>query len=202
MHRGAILLATIGLFTEVACLVALASGLPLWRMRHGLRLHHTVLPIKFCLIGFALSHAGDFYSLDSLLRSASGDPCTYGWGQRYLRVIIILVMFAPGVAKVRHSGWRWFSPGNLADLMRIHDYPYIFVGPVVSMSKLLRRYPLLGLAITTGVLAIELGILGAVFWTPLRYVFFPAAAAGLLAFRLFLGARFDLLIVILLATLF
>lgn len=202
MYRAAILAATVGLATPISCLIAFALGIPLLGMRHGLRIHNTAIPIHFCLLAFALSGAGDALSVDAWLGHPIHDPRLYGWGLTLIRVVIAISMVITGIAKLRHAGVRWFHPDNLGDLLRIHDYPYVFVRPVWSVSRYLYRFPWIAAVLSAGVLVAELGMIIPLFWPPARYLFVPAAVSMLIGFRLFLGARFDLFAVILIAGFF
>lgn len=202
IYRAAIFCAAIGLATPVSCLIAFALGIPLLGMRHGLRVHNTVIPIHFCLLAFALSGAGDALSVDAWLGHPTHDPRLYGWGLALIRVVIATALVVTGVAKLRHAGARWFHPDNLSDLMRIHDYPYVFVRPAWSISRYLYRFPWIAVALSAGVLVTELGMIVPLFWPPARYVCVPAAASMLIGFRLFLGARFELFVVIAIAAFF
>jgi hypothetical protein len=206
VFKVSLVLGAIGLFTQVSCAIALVVGLYLLGMRHGLRTHHTVIPIKFCLLAFALAPAGHAISVDALLLPMLGHdlaprPELYGWGLQLIRVVLSTAICATAFAKMRHfgSGASFLYAGNLADLLRIHDFPYFHVQPIFSISPLIRRHRWLEAISAHGTLVIELGFPVVLFWPPAALVFAPAFAGMVLGFRLFIGARFDQYLVILIA---
>lgn len=192
----------IGLFSQVACAIALISALYLLGMRHGLRVHHTTIPLKLWLLAFAFTPSTDVWSMDAVIARELGAalapaPEVYGWCLQLCRTILAGVIFATGVAKVRNMSRAagFCHRGNLADLLRLHDYPLVFVKPRFSMSRFVRRFPWLERAFAVGVVVAELGFPLALFWPVTAWFFVPAILGMIIGFRLFIGARFDLLAV-------
>jgi hypothetical protein len=192
----------IGLFSQVACAIALVAAVYLLGMRHGLRVHHTTIPIKLWLLAFAFTPSTDVWSMDAVIARQLGTelapaPEAYGWCLQLCRTILAAVIFATGVAKVRNMSRNagFCHRGNLADLLRLHDYPLVFVKPRFSLSRLVRRFPWLERASAAGVVVAELGFPIALFWPVTVWFFVPAILAMIIGFRLFIGARFDLLAV-------
>lgn len=192
----------IGLLSQVACAVALISALYLLGMRHGLRVHHTTIAIKLWLLAFAFTPATDVWSMDAVIARQLGAavapaPEAYGWCLQLCRTILALVIFATGVSKVRNMSRAagFCHRGNLSDLLRLHDYPLVFVKPVLSVSRFVARFPWLERAFAVGVVGAELGFPIALFWPVTAWLFVPAILAMIIGFRLFIGARFDLLAV-------
>lgn len=192
----------VGLFSQIACAIALISALYLLGMRHGLRVHHTTIPIKLWLLAFAFTPSTDVWSMDAVIARQLGTeivpaPEAYGWCLQLCRTILAVVIFATGIAKVRNMSRSagFCHRGNLADLLRLHDYPLIFVKPRVSVSRFVQRFPHLERALAFGVVAAELGFPIALFWPISAWFFVPAILAMIIGFRLFIGARFDLLAV-------
>lgn len=192
----------IGLVSQIACAVALVSALYLMGMRHGLRVHHTTIALKLWLLVFAFTPSTDAWSVDAVIAGQLGAPIAaapdaYGWCLQLCRTILAVVIFATGVAKVRNMSRTagFCHRGNLADLLRLHDYPLAFVTPLFSVSRIVQRFPWLERALTVGVLGAELGFPIALFWPVTAWVFVPAILGMIIGFRLFIGARFDLLAV-------
>lgn len=197
-----LLCGAIGLGSQIACGVALVSALYLLGLRHGLRTHHTTLAIKFWLLAFALTPSTDVWSADAWIASRMGDPiapdpAAYGWCLQMCKTILAVAIFATGVAKLRNTSRAagFCHRGNLADLLRLHDYPYLFVKPLLPMSALVARSPLLERAFTVGVVVAELGFPITLFWPPAAWFFVPGILGMIAGFRVFIGARFDLLAV-------
>jgi hypothetical protein len=192
----------IGLFSQLACAVALLSALYLLGMRHGLRVHHTTIAIKFWLLAFAFTPSTDVWSMDAVIARELGSaiapaPDAYGWCLQLCRTVLAVAIFATGLAKLRNMSRDagFCHRGNLSDLLRLHDYPLFFVKPVFSLSRFIGRSPLLERAFAVGVVAAELGFPLALFWPVTAWLFVPAILAMIIGFRLFIGARFDLLAV-------
>jgi hypothetical protein len=192
----------IGLVSQIACAVALISALYLLGMRHGLRVHHTTIAIKLWLLAFTFTPSTDVWSIDAVIARQLGAaiapaPDAYGWCLQLCRTVLAVVIFATGVAKVRNMsrGAGFCHRGNLADLLRLHDYPLAFVKPVFSVSRIVQRFPWLERVLSVGVAAAELGFPIALFWPVTAWLLVPAFLAMIIGFRLFIGARFDLLAV-------
>jgi hypothetical protein len=203
LHRllvGSLCCGAIGLCSQVACALALVSALYLLGMRHGLRHHHTTMAIKFWLLAFAFTPSTDVWSIDAVIARQLGTELTaapeaYGWCLQLCRTVIAIMLFSTGVAKVRNMSRTagFCHRGNLSDLLRLHDYPLFFVKPLFSLSRFARRFPWLERASAIGVVIAELGFPITLFWPITAWFFVPAILAMILGFRLFIGARFDLL---------
>lgn len=192
----------IGLFSQVACASALIAALYLLGMRHGLRTHHTTIAIKLWLLAFAFTPPTDAWSLDAVIARQLGTaiapaPDAYGWCLQLCRTVLAVVIFATGVAKVRNMSRTagFCHRGNLSDLLRLHDYPLVFVKPLISVSRVVQRCPWLERVATVGVVIAELGFPLALICPVTAWFFVPAILAMIIGFRVFIGARFDLLAV-------
>jgi hypothetical protein len=192
----------IGLASQLACATALVAALYLLGMRHGLRVHHTTLAIKLWLLAFAFTPATDVWSMDALISRQLGGtiaatPEAYGWCLQLCRTVVAITIFATGVAKLRNMSRDagFCHRGNLADLLRLHDYPLFFVKPLISISGLVRRYAWLERGFAVGVVGAELGFPITLVWPAAGWLFVPAILGMIAGFRVFIGARFDLLAV-------
>jgi hypothetical protein len=202
MLVASLLCGAVGLFSQVACAIALISALYVLGMRHGLRVHHTTIALKLWLLAFAFTPSTDVWSIDAVIARQLGTeiaaaPDAYGWCLQLCRTIVAVVIFATGVAKVRNmsSGAGFCHRGNLSDLLRLHDYPLAFVKPILSVSRWVQRSPWLERALAVGVVVAELGFPITLFWPVTAWFFVPAILTMIIGFRLFIGARFDLLAV-------
>lgn len=199
---GSLACGAIGLCSQLACAIALGCALYLLGMRHGLRVHHTTITLKLWLLAFACTPATDVWSVDAVIARQLGAPLAaapdaYGWCLQLCRTVVAVVIFATGIAKLRNMSRAagFGHRGNLADLLRLHDYPLVFVRPLVSVSRFARRAPWLAQACAIGVMIAELGFPLVLWWPVTAWFFVPAILGMILGFRLFIGARFDLLAV-------
>ena len=194
----ALIMTMLGLLTTAACFIALVLGLYLHGLRHGIRNHHTGIPIHFCLLGFLFSQSGKAFSLDSFI---SGNfnfdllhySAWHGWGLIYIKVVMALVIFATGYAKIKQipGGHIFWKKGHLADLTRVHDFPFFFVAPIFSMSRFFRKFPNIEVILSLGTVVIEVLYPIVLFFPLTAWFFVPNFVAMLIGFRIFIGARFD-----------
>lgn len=206
IYKAALLFTVIGFLTQVSAFVAFLLGLYLMSIRHGIRTHHTVIPIHFCLLAFWVAPSGDALSVDILWKSylgvqASGDEALYTWAVRLIQVVFAMVVFATGYAKIKHwrTGFFFWQKGHLSDLLRLHDYPFFFVRPLLSLSKPLKASRFLEFVAAFGTVIVEL-LFPLVLLFPIAKIFFvPAFMAMIVGFRISIGARFDFFNVILIA---
>jgi hypothetical protein len=111
-----------GIFTRLSMLASLVLGVYLLGLPHAVgKAHHSDAILIFMLAAFALSRAGDAWSLDAWLarrRSGVGAPSPhveYSWPLLFGVVCVVAVYFAAGIAKLRTTGleWAWNDGGRL-----------------------------------------------------------------------------------------
>jgi hypothetical protein len=119
----ALVLATIGLASRSAMVVAAVSGIFLVGLRNNFgKLIHFNSLLAITLFVFALSYSGDALSVDALLRRRKGAPPIqdsgeYTWPLRVGGGLLTLAMFIAGVAKIEHSGLSLVTGRTLATML-------------------------------------------------------------------------------------
>ncbi len=141
----ALFLSALGLCTRASTIVAATLSIYFFSLQHcwGFVGHSTALP-TLCTVVFALSRAGDAYSLDALMRRRRGLPegriaehaaeGAYTWPVQIMRLGFCIVFTAAGLTKLRHAGLLWLT----TDQMRL-----IFV----THASILPEEPMLALTI-------------------------------------------------------
>lgn len=204
IYKVALVFSAVGFFSRTSCLVAFGLGIYLLALRHGIRTHHTVIPIHFCLLILAIAPSGDAFSIDRLMAGrppAQPMPELYGWAMQSMKVVIAFLIFGSGTAKVKYifAGHNFWERGHLADLLRLHDFPFFFVRPVLSASGLLRKYRFIECPAAIGTVILEFIYPVVLFVPATEYFLVGSFVLMLVGFRFFIGARFDFISVTLLA---
>ncbi len=196
VYKAALLSALVGFLTPVSCAISLLLGLYFLGMRHGLKFHHSVMPVHFILLALAIGPSGQYYSVDSWLWPSlleSANPQVTSWSLQFIRVTMALVIFATGIAKLRHLRFTegFLVDGNLSSLIRIHDFHRFYVSPIISISKYLLRFPTLERLSSLVVLVVEVVFPIALFSDLAAIILVPLMIFLIVNFRLVMGPRFD-----------
>jgi hypothetical protein len=130
-----LVLATVGLLSRSSCLLAAGLSFYLLGLRHCFgKINHGDGIIPILLLTMAVARCGDGFSIDGLVRrlryrsphaSASATPARsgeYTWPLRLGQVLTVLVLFAAGVAKIRHGGVAWVVSDNLREILLGQHY--------------------------------------------------------------------------------
>ena len=198
-----VLLATsaLGLATRVstagtAILAPYLLGLP---QNFG-KIQHADAILVFAMAILAFSRCGDGWSVDSLIRAArrplappplpSGE---YTWPIRMMWLLMSLIFFAAGVAKLRHSGLSWITSNALAGyLIRSNDPIARPDGaPWTNWGPWLARVPWLAGAAGAVSLLLELSFPLALFSRTARRIIVPGVFAVQIGILLLMGPDFQ-----------
>jgi hypothetical protein len=201
--RTSLLLALVGLFTRLSTVLAFILGFYLLGLPHDFgKVNHNDAVVVVGLAIFAFSRCGDAWSLDGLRRarpnvvSESQLSGKYSWPLGLYRLMLALVLFSPGVAKLRGPGFgAWALSNNLYNTLVAHQYTH---APPTGIGLLLVRSPWTCQVLAAGAPMLELS-------TPLlvllpvraRTFFAGSVVAMLLGFWLMMGVFFKELIVLL-----
>ena len=201
MWRLSLAFALVGLFTRTSALVATILGFYIVGLPHNFgKINHNDAFVVIGLAVFALSRCGAAWSMDSVLRpmrersnAEAGWSGHYSWPLALCRLMLTLIPFAAGVAKLAGPGTaEWVLTDNLTHLLVAHHYTHY---PPSHVGLLLARYPWSGQMLAGSTIVIELLAPIAAF-APLRVR--TAVAASLVAmlagFWIMLGVLFAELI--------
>ena len=192
--RASLVLAAVGLFTRASTLLALILGFYLIGLPHNFgKINHGDAITVLGLAVFAFARAGDAWSIDRLRQArdadAGGPSGHYSWPLGLYRLLLALVLFGAGVAKLRAPGpLAWVLTDNLHNTLIRHHYTH---APPIDVGLFVARFPWVCHLIAGGALTLEL-------LAPLLCLFSPmprAAFAGLIigmmvGFWLTLGVLF------------
>lgn len=205
-YRSALFLTTIGLVSQISAAIALVCGIYLKSIRHGIRPHHPIIPIHFCLLAFTIAPSGAAFSMDAYIGIHPLAPADLlfqlsGWGIRLVQVTMALMVFATGFSKIRNSSatFTFWQPGHLSDLLRMHDFPFIIFRPLKSMSGMIHASRPLEFIFAAGTVAVELAYPLVLFFPATQCFLIGSFFGMVLGFRIFIGARFDFIVVSILA---
>ncbi|HEX4793123.1 MAG TPA: hypothetical protein VH370_04995 [Humisphaera sp.] len=132
--KGSLILACAGLMTRVMSVAAFLLGAYLLALQNSDgRVEHQTAMLVIVLGIMALSRCGDALSMDAAMRRSS-DPAPapsgeYRWPVRTVWLLMSLVYFAAGIAKLRgthaahHTGFDWVTGDGFSMLMiqRFYD---------------------------------------------------------------------------------
>jgi hypothetical protein len=199
--KAALALSCVGLLTRLATGVAFILGAYLIGLPHCFgKIHHNEAVVVLVLGILALSRCGDAVSLDRLIRRRrdpdsrpDGPPRSgeYTWPVRMVWVVMALVFFAAGLAKLRHSGLVWVTSDNLAIMMIQNNYAKVRTDPLTMWGLVLARHGWLCRALAGATLAVELGYPLALVSRRARWLFVPASCLMVVGIRLVLGPAFE-----------
>ena len=150
------LLSCLGVLTRLSTAVSFILGFYLLGLPHNFgKTHHNDTLLVFFLAIMAVARVGDRFSLDRLFwshfrpaQAASQDVTPqfsgeYTWPIHLVWILMVLVFFAAGVAKVKNAGFAWVFSDNMTNTLIWHHYtghmPPTNLGPVLASSPLLCR---------------------------------------------------------------
>lgn len=195
--KGALALSCIGLWTRVSTAVGFLLGAYLLGLPHCFgKIHHNEGLVLCVLVVLAFSRCGDGWSVDRLLGAArrGTDPppsAEYTWPIRLVCVLLALVFFAAGIAKLRHSGPAWIASDNLALMLIQNHYHKVRTDPLTSWGLDLAQYGWLCRLLAAATVLIEVGYPLALVSRTARWVVVPGACLMLVGIRLLLGPAFE-----------
>lgn len=126
--RASLALACVGLWTRPATACAFVLGVYVLGLPQCFgKIDHWSGLLVLTLGVLALARSGDAWSLDELLhrrrggsrRTPSGE---YRWPIEFARLLLVLVFFAAGIAKLRQGGLAWMSADNMRAILLAPHY--------------------------------------------------------------------------------
>jgi hypothetical protein len=179
---GACALCAMGFFFRAASWVAFFTGTWLIDWAHSFqKLDLMEICVPFALLTFALSHAGDVMSLDRQRAAKRGDAAPgpsgeYRWPIRAMWILLALIFFGAGTAKLRHCGLAWVDGHAMSNLLMMHSYDVgLNYGPLTPLGTFIAPHSWMCLAMAASTVVFEVSFPIALFWPPSRRVLFPVS---------------------------
>ena len=190
--RLSLILSAVGLFTRASMITAAVLGFYLLALPHNFgHVYHFDALLVLAMIIMACSRAGDAWSVDAAIRPrAHGPSPEYTWPIRMIWVLMALVFFAAGVAKLRYGGAAWVTSPNMSLVLMRSAYHTSDADPVTSLGLWVAGHLWLSRALAAFALVTELGFIGALISRRTRRVLVPAAALMLVGIRIMMGPTF------------
>jgi hypothetical protein len=197
--KAALGLSCLGLWTRFSTFTAFVLGVYLLGLPRSFGgISHTDCLLVFVLGIMALSRCGDSGSVDALVRTVrrGADPAgkhpelsgEYTWPVRMVWVMMALIFFAAGVAKLRHSGLGWVSS---LEIFLVQNQYHVTYDPLTSWGLHLAQNGWLCRVLAAGTLVIEVGFPLALCSCGIRWIVVPASLLMLIGIRLLLGPAFE-----------
>ena len=172
--KASLLLSCVGLFTRVSTVVAAALTLYMIGVPYNYgKVDHMTAILVFTTGILALSRCGDAVSLDRLIRKRR-DPSPpapsgeYRWPVRMVWVLMSVLFFNAGMAKVLRGGLPWVTSDNFAVLLVQRHY--MTSTPALDWGLWIAKHPLLFKTFAAGSILAELFLFLALFSRRLRWV--------------------------------
>jgi predicted DCC family thiol-disulfide oxidoreductase YuxK len=200
LWRTALALSCLGLLTRTSTFLSFVLGVYLLGLPNnfGAEYHHdTIVVISAGIL--ALSRCGDSWSLDRLIliargRRRMGDAPErsgeYRWPVRLIWVAMSLIFVAAGVAKLRHSGLQWVTPGNMSTMLVQHYYHIANADPITPLGLTIAGYAWLCSVLAAATMMIETAYPLALFSRRARALLVPSAFLMQLGIRMVMGPSF------------
>lgn len=204
--RLALGLSCIGLFTRWSTAISFILGLYLLGLPNNFgRTHHLDTILVFAFLVMAFSRCGDAWSVDVLIRTArhgtdslaqrrilSGE---YTWPVRAIWLVIALVYFAAGFAKIRHSGLQWITSDTMAIFLMQNQYHKTDAEPWTSWGLLLAQSTWLSHLLAAAGVLLEVSYPIALFSRRARLLIVPGGVLMQSGTAILLGPNFYQLII-------
>lgn len=202
LWKVALGLSCLGLFTRVSTATSFILGVYLLGLPQCFgKIHHNEAILVLVLAIMALSRCGDGFSLDRLIRSArrgknpsanqtvfSGE---YTWPVRTVWLLLALIFFGAGVAKLRHTGLEWVFSDNFAIMLIQNNYHTTRTEPLTSWGLNLAQHGWLCRLLAAATVVIEISYPLALFSRAARQLIVPAACLMLIGIRVVVGPAFE-----------
>jgi Vitamin K-dependent gamma-carboxylase len=197
--RAALLFSCIGLFTRVSTALSFALGVYLFGVASSFgKIHHMDHVLIFSFLIMAFSRCGDAWSVDALIRKRRaskprnpvGVSSEYTWPVRMIWVVIVLIYFAAGISKMRHSGFAWITSDTMSKILIWHSYHTASSDPITRWGPMLSRSVVMTRILALCGMGFELALPLVLFSKRIRYVLIPSMVAMQIGIALMVGPSF------------
>ena len=190
----------IGLFTRTMTAVSFALGIYILGLPNnfGTEYHYDTLVVMAFAI-MAISRSGDAWSLDRLrLRRAEREQPTetaasgeYTWPIRAIQLVMALIFFAAGIAKIRHSGLAWVVSNTMSIMLVQQQYHIANADPLTTVGLTLALHPWLCSLLAAGSMTLETIYPLALFSARARAFIVPSVFLMQVGIRVLMGPTFN-----------
>ncbi len=191
-------LSAIGLCTRSSTVIAFILSPYLFGLPQNFgKTHYSTAIIVLIMAVLAASRCGGGWSLDHVIRNAwcrrhgSAEPPRwsgeYTWPIRLIWVLMVIIFFAAGIAKILLSGIAWVVSDNMMWVLIRHHYTH---DPPTSWGLYLAQYRWLSQWLALATIVIETGAPLALVSRRLRLLFVPGWLVMQLGIWLLLGVLF------------
>ena len=202
LWKTALLLTAIGLWTRLNALISFLLGFYLLGLPHNFgKIHHFDAMVVLILGLMALSRSGDAWSFDRLRRVSKNPkfPASetmppsgeYTWPVRGAWLVMSLIFFAAGFAKLKNSGLSWVTSENMQILLTQQVLHLSAWDPLFSWGPFLAEQAWLCRLFAGFSLLTETGYPLALFSRRARWFFVPSMAFLLFGIRALMGPSFE-----------
>jgi hypothetical protein len=191
--RLSLALSAAGFASRVSMTVAALLGVYLLGLPHNFgQTYHFDALLVIAMGVFAVSRAGDAFSVDAWLKRGSRPEPSgeYTWPLRAICVAMSFVFLAAGLAKLRYGGLDWITSRNMSILLTRAMYHVSDADPQTTWGLLIAQHHWASSALAAAALATELLFPLALVSRTARAVFVPAAFAMLVSIRVLMGPTF------------
>jgi len=192
LWKTSLISSAVGFLSRFSMVTAAALGFFLLGLPNCFgKIHHLDgFPVLLLTI-LALSHCSDALSLDRVVwrgRSTPENPSArYRWPVRLMQTLFLLVFFAAGYAKLRHSGLAWITAANMRAIWLGELFTHT---PPTALGSVLAHSTWLCQLAAVATVAVELSALPALFFRRLRVVTLTGLLGMQALIALMLGVYF------------
>src|SRR5436190_5490018 len=191
--RVSLVLSAAGFVSRVSMTVAALLSVYLLGLPHNFgQTYHFDALLVIAMGVFAVSRAGDAFSVDAWLRGGSRHEPSgeYTWPLRAIWVAMSLVFLAAGLAKLRYGGLDWITSRNMSILLTRAMYHVSDADPQATWGLFIAQHHWASGALAATAVATELLFPLALVSRTARAVLVPAAFAMLVSIRVLMGPTF------------
>ncbi len=193
LWKFSLLLSCLGLFTRLSTFLALSVGTYILSYPHNFgATHHYDAMIVLVLGVMAFASSGDAYSLDALIRR-SKNPTSgeYTWPIRAVWVIIAVIFFGAGYAKLANSGLAWITSNYMQVILMQQPYHTSAHPPLLLWGVTFAQHPWIYHSFAASAVIIETGYPLVLFNRKARWFFIPGALLFVIGIRVLMGPSFE-----------
>jgi len=177
-----LVLSAIGLFTRFSNIVSFVLSIYLFGLPNSFgKTHHLDVLLLWAFLIFSASRCADALSVDQWLRNRRGRKTTtpvlsgeYTWPIHLIWVVMALIYFEAGVAKLRHSGIWWVTSNLMSVYLQRAQYHITDAEPLSNWGLYIAAHPMMSHLLALMGISLELSYPLALFSKRLRWIIMPS----------------------------